>query len=68
MQNASTFEVPTQKIRLDRLPQGEPILDIGGGGEGLVSRIEGARVCAIDIRMDEIREARIHDPRLLTGL
>ena len=62
MQNASTFEVPTQEIRLNRLPQGENILDVGGGGEGLVSRIEGARVCAIDIRMDEIREARIHDP------
>ena len=38
------------------------ILDIGGGGEGLVSRIEKQRVCAIDIRMSEIREAQIHDP------
>ncbi|MHA2080678.1 MAG: class I SAM-dependent methyltransferase, partial [Candidatus Thorarchaeota archaeon] len=36
------------------------ILDIGGGGEGLVSRIEGDRVCAVDIRMSEIREAQIH--------
>jgi len=62
LQNTSTFEAPMQRIRLDRLPQGEPILDVGAGGEGLVSRIEGARVCAIDIRMDEIREARIHDP------
>lgn len=62
MQNTSTFEAPIQKIRLGRLPDGEIILDVGGGGEGLVSRIEGARVCAIDIRIDEIREARIHGP------
>ncbi len=62
MRNTSTFEAPIQKISLNRPPQGEPILDVGGGGEGLVSRIEGVRVCAIDIRMDEIREARIHDP------
>ncbi|MHA1970669.1 MAG: class I SAM-dependent methyltransferase, partial [Candidatus Thorarchaeota archaeon] len=38
------------------------ILDIGGGGEGLVSRIGGAKVCALDIRISEIREARIHGP------
>ncbi len=36
------------------------ILDIGGGGEGLVSRIEGNKVCVLDIRMSEIREAQIH--------
>ncbi len=38
------------------------MLDIGGGGEGLVSRIAGDRVCAVDYRMSEIREAQIHNP------
>jgi ubiquinone/menaquinone biosynthesis C-methylase UbiE len=36
------------------------ILDIGGGGEGLVSRIEREKVCVVDYRLSEIREAQIH--------
>ncbi|MGD9395998.1 MAG: class I SAM-dependent methyltransferase [Candidatus Thorarchaeota archaeon] len=54
------IETPEQKIKLERLENEDLILDIGGGGEGLVSRIEGDRVCALDIRMNEIREAQIH--------
>lgn len=54
------IEIPEQKIKLERLESDGLILDIGGGGEGLVSRIEGDRVCALDIRMSEIREAQIH--------
>lgn len=53
-------ETPVQQITLKRLNPEGLILDIGGGGEGLVSRIEGKRVCALDIRMSEIREAQIH--------
>jgi ubiquinone/menaquinone biosynthesis C-methylase UbiE len=45
---------------LERVTADGLILDIGGGGEGLVSRIEGEKVCALDIRMSEIREAQIH--------
>lgn len=56
----SRVETDIQKISLKRLDSEGLILDIGGGGEGLVSRIEGERVCAVDIRMSEIREARIH--------
>jgi len=62
MKNLSRFEVPQQEITLNRIPGTGWIIDIGGGGEGLVSRIEGTRVCALDIRMSEIQEARIHDP------
>ncbi|MHA1480428.1 MAG: class I SAM-dependent methyltransferase [Candidatus Thorarchaeota archaeon] len=62
MDNLSRFEVPQQEITLDKIPGSGLIIDIGGGGEGLVSRIEGTRVCAVDIRMSEIREARIHNP------
>lgn len=56
----SRVETSVQKISLQNLNTEGPILDIGGGGEGLVSRIEGERVCALDIRMSEIREAKIH--------
>lgn len=56
----STLESSVQKISLQKLNTEGPILDIGGGGEGLVSRIEGEKVCALDIRMSEIREAQIH--------
>ncbi len=56
----SRVETPIQNIRLKRLNSEGLILDIGGGGEGLVSRIEGERVCAVDIQMNEIREAQIH--------
>ena len=46
---------------MEPLPGSGIVIDIGGGGEGLVSRIAGTRVCAVDIRLDEIREARIHE-------
>jgi len=59
---SSTYEVPVQEIELLPITAEGLILDIGGGGEGLVSRIEGSRVCALDIRMSEIREAQIHGP------
>jgi ubiquinone/menaquinone biosynthesis C-methylase UbiE len=33
------------------------ILDIGGGGEGVIGRLKGKEVVAIDIRRDELEEA-----------
>lgn len=33
------------------------ILDIGGGGEGVIGRLKGKDVIAIDIRKDELEEA-----------
>jgi ubiquinone/menaquinone biosynthesis C-methylase UbiE len=54
------IETQVQQINLQQFSGNGLILDIGGGGEGLVSRIEGDRVCALDIRMSEIREAQIH--------
>ncbi|MHA1926931.1 MAG: methyltransferase domain-containing protein [Candidatus Thorarchaeota archaeon] len=60
MSKESSFETPVQKIELKYLPQEGLIIDIGGGGEGLVSRIEASRVCAVDINLDKIREAMIH--------
>lgn len=57
----TVFETPVQNIALQDLPASILILDIGGGGEGLASRIGKQQVCAIDFRMSEIREAQIHD-------
>ena len=54
------LETQVQKINVKQFGGKGLILDIGGGGEGLVSRIEGDRVCALDIRISEIREAQIH--------
>ncbi len=62
MVESNIYEPPSQEIQLQHIERKGLILDIGGGGEGLVSRIEGSRVFAIDIQMDEIREARIHNP------
>lgn len=56
----STFETPLQEISFKRLGGTGPVLDVGGGGEGIVSRIEGSRVCAVDINLNEIREAQIY--------
>ncbi|MFW9768580.1 MAG: class I SAM-dependent methyltransferase [Candidatus Thorarchaeota archaeon] len=53
-------ETLVQIINLKELNTDGLILDIGGGGEGIVSRIGGGRVCVVDIRMSEIREAQIH--------
>jgi ubiquinone/menaquinone biosynthesis C-methylase UbiE len=56
----SVLETPLQDIILHRPPGSGLLLDVGGGGEGIVSRIEGPRVCAIDISLSEIREAQIY--------
>ncbi len=59
MQN-STYQTPIQKIELNGLKREGRILDIGGGSEALVSRIEGKRVYAVDINMVKIREGQIY--------
>ena len=43
-------------VRLDRTHTGS-ILDIGGGGEGIVGRLYGRQVTAIDNRREELDEA-----------
>jgi ubiquinone/menaquinone biosynthesis C-methylase UbiE len=48
---------PRQSIILNNLPEGK-VIDIGGGGEGVIAQMVGNRVVAIDKRMSEIHEAR----------
>lgn len=59
---SASFKTPVQKIQLPRIENPGHVLDIGGGGEGLVSRIEGTRVIALDLNMNKIRGAMIHNP------
>jgi hypothetical protein len=49
-----TFE-PLQ-LEVKDFESGGPILDIGGGGEGVIGRLKGRQVVAIDIRLDELVE------------
>ncbi len=50
-----------QKIVLESIPEGN-IVDIGGGGEGIIVQIGGERVTSIDKRQSEIDEAKHKAP------
>jgi ubiquinone/menaquinone biosynthesis C-methylase UbiE len=47
-----------QKIELSPLKTEGLILDIGGGGEGVIGRLNGRQVIAIDTRTAELKETR----------
>jgi ubiquinone/menaquinone biosynthesis C-methylase UbiE len=48
---------PKQHISIHEIPTGR-VIDIGGGGEGVIAQIGGARVVAVDKYVSEIHEAR----------
>ena len=48
---------PKQRILIQKIPEGR-VLDIGGGGEGVIAQAGGAMVVAIDKCISEIHEAR----------
>ena len=52
---------PRQHISIDEVPGGS-IIDIGGGGEGVIAQVGGNRVIAIDQYLSEIHEAREKAP------
>ncbi|MDD4903638.1 MAG: GNAT family N-acetyltransferase [Candidatus Bipolaricaulis sp.] len=54
-ERAHTFE--RQHVVVSGLPSTRAILDIGGGGEGVIGRIAGERVIAIDRLRQELEEA-----------
>ena len=45
-----------QYLTLNKNNYTAPILDIGGGGEGVIGKLYGKNVVAIDIRKDELEE------------
>lgn len=54
----------TARLRIEKNLTG-PILDLGGGGEGIIGRIYGQQVVAIDTRQDELDEAPEGPKKLL---
>lgn len=50
------FDFPQLKISLDNYSFTGPVLDVGGGGEGVIGQAAGRDVVAIDWRMDELLE------------
>lgn len=56
-QEERMYVVENQKITIEREIIGQSILDIGGGGEGVIGLCYGNRVVAIDPRKDELEEA-----------
>lgn len=52
------------ELKLEKELSG-PILDLGGGGEGVIGRIYGEQVIAIDNRQEELDEAPVGPTKLL---
>lgn len=51
------WQAPLQIIPVDDFPAKGPILDIGGGGWGVIGQLKGQKVIAIDIDDRELLEA-----------
>lgn len=54
---APTQTLERQNVVLEGLPEGGWILDVGGGGEGVIGLVAGSRVVAIDRLRRELDEA-----------
>jgi ubiquinone/menaquinone biosynthesis C-methylase UbiE len=50
------YEYPQQLVDVSDFHAEGLILDVGGGGEGVIGRLFGPRVLAIDLRRDELAE------------
>jgi len=48
---------PKQRLAVQEIPKGK-VIDIGGGGEGVMAQVGGAAVVAVDKLVSEIHEAR----------
>jgi ubiquinone/menaquinone biosynthesis C-methylase UbiE len=55
---AKAHIVEQQKVEIRPIEADGFILDIGGGGEGIIGRLNGRQVAAIDIRPSELEEAQ----------
>ena len=56
-QDERMYSLDIQSIDLTSLKQSGRVLDIGGGGEGIIGQLLGEKVVAIDPREDELEEA-----------
>jgi ubiquinone/menaquinone biosynthesis C-methylase UbiE len=57
LQDNSTYEIETQYIDLSSVNIHGKVLDIGGGGEGVISQLVGEHVISIDTSIEELKEA-----------
>jgi hypothetical protein len=51
------FHFERQQVRIQEFDVSGPILDLGGGGEGIIGRLKGNQVVAIDISRRELEES-----------
>lgn len=56
-QDERMYSLDIQSIDLTSFKQSGRVLDIGGGGEGIIGQLLGEKVVAIDPREDELEEA-----------
>jgi len=59
------FTAQTQHINLTEIAIPGCILDIGGGGEGIIARRFGSQVVSIDKRKDELKESPDHGLKII---
>ena len=52
------YAIEKQTIEVKPIETNGFILDIGGGGEGIIGRLNGRQVIAIDTRIDELEETK----------
>ncbi len=57
MEEKRLKQVSMQKIRLEKFDPQDFVLDIGGGGEGIIGRFLGEKVISIDKNKKELLEA-----------
>ncbi len=50
--------LPCNEINLDPIDREGPIIDLGGGGEGIIGLINGSKVIALDMDREELEGAR----------
>ena len=59
--NEDYFVHPKQIIKISKIPSGN-LLDVGGGGEGVIAQIGRSLITAVDLHQSEIDEAKPHAP------
>jgi ubiquinone/menaquinone biosynthesis C-methylase UbiE len=52
----SSYDTDAQTVEVSRIETDGLILDVGGGGEGIIGRLNGEQVVAIDTREGELME------------
>jgi len=62
----TVYVLPSQEVNLSDFPSDEEwILDIGGGGEGIIGRLKGKQVIAIDRVGDELQGTKNESLKLV---